>query len=78
MKPIALVVSCLLAAGLAGCGNKGSLVLPGAPVAEVPPLDAPADGDPEPETLNDANQEPVEGDGSEGGDTVPPPVAPAR
>lgn len=78
MKPTPFAVLCLLALGLSGCGNKGPLVLPGAPVDEVPPLDAPAHGDPEPETLNDANQEPVEGDGSEGGATTPPPVTPTR
>ena len=74
MKPIPLVVLCLLALGLSGCGNKGPLVLSTAPAADVPPLDAPADGDPEPENLIDANAQPVEGDASEGGDTAPPPA----
>lgn len=78
MKPILLAVSCLLALGLAGCGNKGPLVLPGAPAAEVPPLDAPADAEPDPETLNDANQQPPQGEGSEGGEAATPPVTPPR
>ena len=60
---------------LSGCGNKGPLVLPTAPAADVPPLDAPAEGDPEPETLIDSNAQPVEGDASEGGDAATPPPA---
>ncbi len=75
MNRIAPVALTLLFLGLAGCGNKGSLVLPTAPVDAPPPVDAPADAPPEPETLNDMNQEPVEGDGSEGGTTAPPPRA---
>lgn len=77
MKPIPFVLLCLLALGLSACGNKGPLVLPSAPVEEMPPLDAPVDGDPTPETLNDANQQPPQGEGSEGG-TGTPPVPPAR
>lgn len=60
---------------LSGCGNKGPLVLPTAPAADVPPLDAPAEGDLEPETLIDSNAQPVEGDASEGGDAATPPPA---
>ena len=78
MKPIPFAVLCLLALGLSGCGNKGPLVLPTAPAADVPPLDAPVDGDPEPETLIDANQQPVEGDASEGAEAPTPPVKPPR
>jgi predicted small lipoprotein YifL len=78
MKPTTLAVLCLLALGLSGCGNKGALVLPSAAATQAPPLDAPADGDPEPETLNEANPEPVQGDASEGGSTTPPPAAPLR
>lgn len=79
MKPISFAVLCLLALGLSGCGNKGPLVLPTAPAADVPPLDAPVDGDPTPENLNDANQQPVQGDASEGGDAAtPPPENPPR
>lgn len=78
MKPTFLAVLCLLALGLSGCGNKGPLVLPNAPAEEAPPLDAPADADPEPETLNDANQQPPQGEGSEGGETATPPVPPPR
>lgn len=76
MKPTSLAVLCLLAIGLSACGNKGPLVLPGAPAAEAPPLDAAADGDPEPETLNEANPEPVQGDASESGDAATPPAEP--
>lgn len=78
MKPTTLAILCLLALGLSGCGNKGPLVLPGAPADAVQPLDAPVDGDPDPESLNDANPQPVEGDGSEGGEAATPPVPPSR
>lgn len=75
MKPIFPAVLILAVLALPGCGNKGPLVLPTAPAADVPPLDAPADGEPEPEALLEANQQPVEGDASEGGDTAMPPPA---
>jgi predicted small lipoprotein YifL len=78
MKPNFLAILCLLALGLSGCGNKGPLVLPNAPAADVPPLDAPADGDPEPEMLNEVDQQPVQGDASEGGEAATPPVEPPR
>lgn len=78
MKPSTLAALCLLAIGLSGCGNKGPLVLPTAPAPDAPPLDAPASDAPEPEAINGQNAEPVQGDASEGGDTTPPPVTPAR
>lgn len=78
MKPSTLAALCLLAIGLTGCGNKGPLVLPTAPAPDAPPLDAPATGAAEPETINEQNPEPVQGDGSEGGDTTPPPATPSR
>lgn len=78
MKPMTLAVLCVLAIGLSGCGNKGSLVLPTAAAPDAPPLDAPAADTTEPEAINEQNPEPVQGEGSEGGDTTPPPVTPAR
>lgn len=76
MKPTTFVLLILVALGLSACGNKGPLVLPAAPAAEVPPLDAPADADPEPEALHEANPQPVEGDASEGGSVATPPSPP--
>ncbi|GAB6196228.1 LPS translocon maturation chaperone LptM [Lysobacter xanthus] len=80
MKPITASLLALSLLGLAGCGNKGPLVLPTAPPAEQPaPVESPAPATPTPETLNDqTNQRPTEGDASEGGNTTPPSTPPAR
>lgn len=77
MKPINTALLCLLALGLAGCGNKGPLVLPTAPVedAAVPP---PPAAEPVPEALNDAGTPPPQGEGSEGDATATPPAKPPR
>lgn len=77
MKPTLRIALVLTFLALAGCGNKGPLVLPTAPPPAEdapPPAEAlPADATPTPENLNEGTrQEPVEGDASEGSDAPPP------
>lgn len=78
MKPIHIALLTFLALGLAGCGNKGALVLPGAPVDDAPAVEAPPTAEPTPEALNAADPQPPQGEGSEGGDAATPPVKPPR
>lgn len=80
MKPTNLLALAALVLGLAGCGNKGPLVLPTAPAADAPapsPDAVPAEAPPTPEALNESTRPvPVEGEATEGGESATPPAPP--
>lgn len=73
MKPIA-ILAVVLSLACAACGNKGPLILPGPPPAEEAPPESPESIPPTPEGLNDADQVPPEGAGTDAG--TPPPGTP--
>lgn len=75
MKSTRLAALAFLTLGLAACGNKGPLVLPTAPPASAPPVEAlPPSEAPTPESLNDATKAaPVQGTSAEDGAPTSPP-----